>query len=265
MKANKIALIVCAILCLALVASACKSEEQLAQDENDPTILQPEVNITQEAAVAPDSLKVSGSGKVTLTPDTATFYVSILSEAKEAAEAQSSNAATVEAVTAAILGAGVKQENLQTHAVNLSEIYDYEKSPAVVTGYRMTVTLFVTVSPVEQAGVVIGQAVAAGATGTSGLAFTVADTSGAYQQALQAAIIDAAGKAAAMGEALGVELSAVPLSVTENSVSNPILYPENSLTIKEDALDTPISAGEISVTAQVDVVYEMLAPGANTP
>lgn len=266
MKTRKIALIVCALLCVALIASACKSEEQIAQaNENEPTVISPDVNITQEAPREPDVLNVAGSGKVILTPDTATFYVEIYTEAKDPATAQSDNAAKTETVTAAILGAGVKEKDIQTYSINLSEIYDYEKSPAVITGYRMTTTLFVTVTPIENAGAVIGDAIAAGATGTNGLTFTVSDTTDAYQKALQAAIADAAGKAKAMAEALGVELSAVPVSVTENSQSSPITYDnarEESLAVGDEGVEMPISTGQITVTAQVSVVYEMLPQSA---
>lgn len=267
MKANKRAaiLLLGALLCAALLMGACKSEEQLAQEEKPPTLLQPEVNITQESPRAPDALNVSGSGKVVLTPDTATFYVTVLTEAKDAAAAQSGNAAKTEAVTAAILGAGVKEKDLQTQNVNLYEVYDYEKSPAPITGYRMTTTLFVTVSPIELAGGVISAAVAAGANGTNGLAFTVADTSSAYQNALRAAVADALGKAEAMAEALGVAIVPVPLSVNESSQSSPIPYdfaPTAASEADDKLSDMPLSRGEITITARVNVAYEMIAPTA---
>lgn len=265
MKANKIAIIICALLCVALLMGACKSEEQLAEAvKNEPTVISPDVNITQEAPEAPDVLNVTGSGKVVLTPDTATFYTEIYTEAKTAAEAQSDNAALTEAVTAAIIAAGVAEKNIKTSGINLSEIYDYDKSPAVIAGYRMTTSLLVTVTPIEKAGAVMGAAIAAGATGTHGLTFTVSDTSKAYQQALQIAIEDAAGKAEAMAETLGVKLSAVPVSVTESSRSQPVYSrDDNKLGIPEsaaDAVDMPISIGEITVSADVGVVYEMLEP-----
>lgn len=268
MKAGKIkiAVALAVLLLLAFVASACKSEEQIAQDNNEkPTVISPDVNITQEAPEAPDVLNVSGSGKVVLAPDTATFYVEIYTEAKEAAQAQSDNAAVTSAVTVAILAAGVAEKDLQTYNVNLSEIYNYEKTPYVITGYSMRTTLFVTVKNIDSTGKVMGDAIAAGATGTRDLSFTVSDTSGAYQQALQAAIADAAGKAKAMAETLGVTLSTVPVSVTENSASEPIIYenPGGKQEMADDAgVEMPISTGQITVTARVGVVYEMLAGGA---
>lgn len=267
MKASKrnIALVLCALLCLVLVAGACTPEEQPAQSNgNQPTPL-PAANVVQGDEREPESISVTGAGKVMLAPDTATLYVSIASEAKDAAGAQSDNAEKVKAVTAAILAAGVEEKNLQTSSVNLYEDYDYRQSPAVLTGYRMETTLFVTVTPLEQAGKVIGQAIAAGATGTNGLAFTIADVSGAYQKALQAAIADAAGKAAAMAEALGVQISAAPLSVTEISRSSPVVYADMAIrdeSMSGAAVDMPLSAGETTVSASVTVVYELLEPDA---
>lgn len=259
----KIAIVLCTLLLIAFVAGACKSEEQIAQDNTEkPTVISPDVNITQQAPDEPDVLNVSGSGKVVLTPDTATFYAEIYTEAKEPAQAQGDNAAVTAAVTAAILAAGVAEKDIQTYSVNLSEIYNYEKTPYVITGYSMTTTLLITVKNIDSTGKVMGDAIAAGATGTRGLSFTVSDTSGAYQKALQAAVADAAGKAEAMAESLGVTLSAVPVSVTENSASDPVAYEERGVKqeMADDAAsDMPISTGQITVTARVSVVYEMLA------
>lgn len=268
MKASKILAILCALLCVVMSATACKSEEQLEQAQgNEPTVISPDVNITQETGQPTNVLNVSGSGKVILAPDTATFYIQIYTEAKEPATAQNDNAAKTEAVTAAVIAAGVDEKNIQTYNVDLSEIYDYDKSPYTITGYQMTTTLFVTVTPIDSAGTVIGDAIAAGATGTSGLTFTVSDTSDAYEQALQTAIADASGKAKAMAEALGVELRAVPVSVTENSQSTPVVYDaaseeRNTASTDDAAVEMPISTGEITVTATVGVVYEMIDPAA---
>lgn len=261
-------IIVCVLVCsLALGAAGCKSEEELANAySTDPTVISPDVKITQETEKQPQLINVSGKGVIKLEPDTAAFNVRITSEDSKPEECQAANAATVQSVTDAMIAAGVQQSDIQTQEAYLEEVYNYDKTPAVLTGYRMTTTLYVEVSPIDIAGKVIGAAVAAGATGTYGLTFTVSDTSGAYQQALEAAIEDAASKADTMSKALGVGIYKVPYLVNEVNGGDGVVYnydkneATSDMSLAESATqstDTPISIGEVTVTANVSVSYEM--------
>ena len=128
-------------------------------------------------------------------------------------------------------------------------------------------TLCITVREIETVGKVITDAIAAGATSTYGLAFTVSDSSGAYQDALTAAVVEARGKANAMAAALCVELAPIPVSVNEVSASyQPYVYEETvrepsaaDMAASNDANGISVSTGELSVTAKVNVVYEVIA------
>lgn len=259
-----------ALLCMA-VLGGCKSEEQIAETVRpQPTVISPDVNITQETPQR-DTLTVSGTGEVKLAPDMATVSIVINTTEEQAEDAQRKNAELTEAVLASIRANGVQDADIQTEDIHLSEEYDYEKSPAKLMGYSMRNTLSVTVRDIATIGSVITDAINAGATGTYNLAFTVSDSSGAYRDALTAAVVEARGKANAIAAALCVELAPIPVSVNEVSNSyqpyayDNMLRPEaNEMPAEESADSIAVSTGELSITAKVSVVYEVIASTSQT-
>lgn len=270
MKPRSLALILTALL-LACAVTACKPQEELeAYREPEPTVISPDVNITHEED-APDTITVSGTGKVMLTPDIATFRISIRTTEKEASLAQENNALIAEAVLASLHANGVDEADIKTTGINLYEEYDYSDNTPKLTGYTMENSLSVTVRSIDSVGKVISDAIAAGATGTHGLSFSVADSSEGYGNALSAAISDAQYKAEVMAKTLGVTLLPVPVSTVETSASyTPTVYrgEMNDSAAEEAPMASaapsavPVSEGELSVTARVSVVYAVEAAAA---
>lgn len=270
MKLKQIALILAALL-LASALTACKSQEELdAYRESEPTVISPDVTITQQED-DPDTITVSGSGEVMLAPDTACFSLSIHTTEAEAALAQESNTFIAEAVLASLKANGVDDADIKTENISLYEEYDYSESERKLIGYTMNNTLSVTVRSIDSVGKVISDAIAAGATGTYGLRFTVSDSSEGYGNALSAAIEDARYKAEVMAAALGVSLSPVPVSTTETSSSyTPQLYVDRNDSVMEEAPmyssgasnSVSVSEGELSITARVSVIYAVTPPSA---
>ena len=263
MKLRRIALIL-AVLLLTAALSACKSQEELdAYREPETTVISPDVTITQQED-DPDTITVSGSGEVMLTPDTASFSLSIHTTEAEAALAQENNTLIAEAVLASLKANGIGESDIKTENISLYEEYDYSESERKLIGYTMNNTLSVTVRSIDSVGKVISDAIAAGATGTYGLRFTVADSSEGYGNALSAAIEDAKYKAEVMAQALGVTHVPVPVSTTETSSSyTPQLYADSNEAVMEEAPmyssgasgSASVSKGELSITARVSVVY----------
>lgn len=262
MKTRILALIL--TLVFVFTFTACKPQEELeAYREPEPTVISPDVTITQEED-DPDTITVSGTGEVMLTPDIASFRVSIRTTEKEASLAQENNTLIAEAVLTSLKANGVEEADIKTTGISLYEEYDYSENTPKLTGYTMENTLSVTVRSIDSVGKVISDAIAAGATGTRGLSFSVSDSSEGYANALSAAISDAQYKAEAMAKALGVSLMPVPVSTVETSASyTPTVYrgEMNDAAAEEapmaSAAPSPVSVseGELSVTARVSVVY----------
>ena len=257
-----------ALVCT-LAFAGCKAVEQDTNTQA-PQVINPEVKIIEEKAEDKKVIVVSGSGSATLTldiaitPDMATAYIRVTTSDADPAKAQADNSELMSKVLEAIKAAGVKEEDITTENVSLNERYDYDKSPAVVVGYEMENVVKVTIRSIDDVGKVLGDAIAAGATGTYGLSLSVSDSSGAYQAALKAAIEDATGKADAMAEALGVAIDRVPASVNETSSSytpnkayDNIAPMATSEPSAEAAAEVAVNAGDLTVNARVSITFRI--------
>ena len=248
------------LACLLLLATGCKSEEQIQQQQQltehkeDPAIY---VDLRS-------TITVNGTGKVMLTPDTATVYFSINNSGEEAEAVQQENAVATQAVMDAITGLGIDQKDVETSSVNVYESYNYDKEPPEVVGYNASTRLTVVVRDTDVVGEIITAAVAAGASEVQGPEYSISDSSEAYLQALEAAVADAGEKAAALAAGAQAELVALPVSIQEISTNRNVMATTMAVeeaaaaeTAADGAMAAPISISDMEVTAQVTAVYEI--------
>jgi uncharacterized protein YggE len=115
----------------------------------------------------------------------------------------------------------------------------------------------VTVRKLDQAGDALDKAIAAGANAGGNIQFAIADPSPYYEQAMALAIQNAAPKAKAIAKAINVAIGS-PSEVTEmNSYYTPALYGNSNMMTAADAgAAMPVQAGDLSVSADIQVVYE---------
>lgn len=257
-KNKRLLAVIALVAALGMAFTACKTSPP---EDQTPGTAVPNVIINPPTQEEKNLVTVSGSGKVTLKPDLASAQLGVSTTASTAAEAQSKNNELMEAVLASVKANGVAENDIETSYLNLREVYNYDKSPAVVVGYAMENTITVKVRALDALGKVISDAVAAGATSTNGISFSVADTTEAYRQALAAALSDAAAKAKAVADAAGATLVAVPVSVSETSYSAAAVEAPRaeSLAASDSMTPVPVSTGEITVIANVSAQYEITA------
>jgi hypothetical protein len=214
--------------------------------------------VTEGAQPAPRTLSVSGVGRVSLEPDLATISIGVHSENASASEAVSTNNSQAAGVLAALKAAGVADKDIRT--TNFSIYPRQEFSPdGKPTGlvYVVDNTVLVTVRDLARLGSLLDSAVKAGANSVSGIQFTVEDPSAAYEQALQAAVRDARSRGEALAAAAGVEIRQV-LSINAGLSSGPQpLVKEFRAEAAMLAADVPVSSGQIEVSVDVSVVYEI--------
>lgn len=256
---KKIVLIVPAIMSIALLMGACKSPEQIAQG-NEPEQMPSEIVIKQEAPREKDLISVKGSGKVTAKPDMATVTLGVTTKGQDSVSAQNANNASMEAIFAALEALGIKKEDIVTSNLSMYPDYSYEKEPPEIIGYTVSNILTVTVRDINKLSDVLTKAVDAGANNVNGITFGINDSQEAYKDALKAAMEDARGKAEAIAEASGIKnISSVPLSVDETSYSYaPVEYKSIERAADLAATNIPVSEGELTISAQVAVTYEII-------
>ncbi len=206
------------------------------------------------------TISVSGTGTVTLQPDTADLHLGVLVNRSTVKAAQNDAAAAMTRVLAALKALGIDPKDIQTSNVSLQPTYDYSNNtnPPRITGYQMSNSVTVTVHDLAKLGDTIDNSLAAGATSLDSVNFRVNDEAGAEAQARQAAMAEAKSKADTLASAAGISIDGVAsISETSAPIQVPIPYAAAGAASAPDAskIATPIQAGTNDVTITVNVVY----------
>ena len=204
-------------------------------------------------------LTVTGSGSVTRAPDRATVSFRIDTTNAVAANATSANAAIANALTAKLAPLGIAASAISTTGYNLS----YNPRPAKPDpasqqryGYTVERTIDVAVNNVDGAGAVVDAGVAAGVTNVNGIAFSLRDRSAAQRSAQTAALADAVAQAENMAAAAKVRLVRI-LTIAPSGGPGPIVRASPRLMMAAQSVPTTIDPGNLTVTADVTVEYEI--------
>ena len=208
------------------------------------------------AEEAPATLTVGGIGTAQIAPDTAEITVGVITEAKDAAKAHADNAAATARIHSAVKGLGIADRDIQTAHYDFSQRYDMrDNGRGDVIGYTAQNSVVITVRNLNNVSKVIDTALANGANRIDSLNFTVSDTSAAKNAALADAVRSAQSKAQAMAGALGVRLVRIANVYADAQSAPPRNYMPMMMAKESYDSSTPISAGELSVEATVNITY----------
>ena len=221
-------------------------------------------------AVSPGGtlLSISAEGKVTRAPDLATFSAGVVSQGKTASEAMTANAADMTRVIAALKKAGVADKDIQTSNLSLSPVYQPQRNlpdgtvePAQprIIGYQTNNTVSVRQRKLADMGKVIDALVTAGANQVNGPGFELDDPEPAQDEARTAAMKKARARAELYARAAGLKVGRI-LSISESggwSPPQPVMYRMAAMD-SAPAPSTPVQAGELQMTANVSVQFELV-------
>lgn len=208
------------------------------------------------------SISVQGQGTVAAEPDLVTLSLGVQTTGETAKEALALNSEQMTAVIAAIQGAGIPGEDIQTSGINLYPVYEDRSlvkpgEQRQIVGYRASNDVSVRVHDIEKAGSVLDAAVTAGANQVGGVRFGLSDTDTIVTDALVAAVKNAQAKAQTIADTLGVQLGAA-LVVNEEWIERPEARGYGFAA--EAAFDSggfgaPVQGGTVSVTAHIRVTF----------
>jgi uncharacterized protein YggE len=210
-----------------------------------------------------EGISVSGSGKVSAVPDTAVLRLGIEAQESSVALAQEKANGAMNAAMSALTGSGIAEKDIQTQYFNIRKVtrWDEKQGKEVVIGYRVTNMVTAKIRDINQVGAVIDTVAAAGGdlTRIDSIGFTVEDPSAYYNEARAEAMADAVAKAKQLAELADVKLGK-PVYIAENAVYP---YPVYRQEVYESiagapAMETPISPGEMEITMNVQLTYEIL-------
>lgn len=215
----------------------------------------------QEERTRQPVISVSGEGEAAIAPDMAVLQLSVVRDAKTAADALSANSAAMTDVLAAIKADGVAERDIQTSNFSIFPQYrhfepkDGVSRPPEIIGYEVTNALTVRVRDLKKLGALIDTSVKLGVNQGGQITFTNDDPAAALSDARKAAMKEALAKAHTLTEAAGVKLGKV-LEISENS-GRPIAQPMMRMAMAKDAAPAPVAAGENSYTVTVNVTFAL--------
>ena len=202
------------------------------------------------------TITVTGTGKVTLTPDIAYISIGVHTENASATQAVSGNNTQAQAVIAAIKGFGVADKDIQTTDFSINPQQQTDAT-GKVTGilYVVDNTVYVTVRDLSKLGDLLDSTVNAGANNINSIQFDVADKTAALSQARLAAVADARKQADELTKATGVTLDVVQsISYYDTTAPVTVQYARADLAAPA-AASVPVQAGSMQIYTTVTIVY----------
>jgi len=179
------------------------------------------------------------------------------SRAPTAKKAASRNSEDMNEVMAVLEEMGIAEEDIQTVDYSIRADIDYrgDEGPRVV-GYIVNNAVRVKVRDLDLVGDLLDGVTEAGANNIYGITFTVEDPRPFQEQAREMAVAEARSKAQQLAEAADVRLGDL-LSLSEYLVSGPV-YVERAMAEGMGGGAPPISAGQLEITIQVQMSYEIV-------
>ena len=206
------------------------------------------------------TITVQGSSSVTAAPTIAYISIGVTTFNKNAAAAQSENAVKMDRVYKTLASLGTKKDNIKTVNYNISPRYDYKNNVATLAGYNVINSIRVTVTDLKKVSDVLDMTVKEGVNQSNSISFGVTDTERdrLYLQALSQAVVNAKEKANTIASAAGITISK-PANIIEGSSAHfvqPNYRAMDMAKMASEAAPTPISEGEMTIGANVTVIYD---------
>ena len=206
------------------------------------------------------TITVQGSSNVTAAPTIAYVSIGVTTFNKNAATAQSENAVKMDRVYKTLASLGIKKDKIKTVNYNISPRYDYKNNVATLAGYNVINSIRVTVMDLKKVSDVLDMTVKEGVNQSNSISFGVTDEERdkLYLQALSQAVVNAKEKANTIATAAGITISK-PANIIEGSSAHfvqPNYRAMDMAKMASEAAPTPISEGEMTIGANVTVIYD---------
>jgi uncharacterized protein len=206
----------------------------------------------------PSRVVVSGDAIVQAQPDTAILLISVVTQNRNALEAQQQNAAKADAVIRAVKAAAGAGAEVKTSGYNLTPQRIYkEGQPPTITGYEARNTVTVTMSDLTRVGAVIDAASLAGANNVDNVSFTLRKDRPARNEALSEATREAISKAQVIAQALGGSVVRIVEVQEAGTLPRPVYQNYEAIDAIRTAQSTPIEVGTLDIRSQVQLIAEI--------
>ena len=199
---------------------------------------------------------ITGVGKATGIPDTAQISVGVTKTASTVASAQEQTNTTTNKIIEDLKKLGIEEKNIKTINYSVNPNYDFGGGRQNITGYTVTQTLEVNISPIDIANKTIDAATLDGANLLGGVSFTFDDKTRKEleEKAREEAVKTAKEKAENLAKATGIRLGRI-VDVQESTGFEPRPIMMQALEA-EKTENTQLQPGENSITINITLSYE---------
>lgn len=216
-----------------------------------------------EPAGSKHVITVSGKAELNVEPDVAYVNVAVQTSGTTAKEAQTKNAAKFSAIQRVLFDKyKLTKQDVQTVNFYVNPQYKYtQKEGQKLTGYSAVHGIRITYRNLDQIGVLLDSLSGAGANHVEGVQFGLEKKDTIELKALEQAMANAKGKAEVLAATADQQLQGV-LSVSQGSPTSNLPYEglvvkNMSKSVQESAAFTSVESGQITVTTEISVEYEM--------
>jgi hypothetical protein len=214
------------------------------------------VSPPNSTSITPAGITVSGTGKVSGTPDTLRVDIGVSVHGSTVKGALDSANSAASAVQKSLRDSGVLVKDLQTTGLSVQPDYSASKDGRP-DGYLVTESVSAVVRDLDKAGDAISAAASAGgdAVRISSISLDLENTGALIADARTRAFADAKIKAEQYARAAGRSVGAV-VSIDE-TVAGPIPQVYDGRMAAQSLSSVPIQAGSQDVSVSVSVVFAL--------
>jgi uncharacterized protein YggE len=219
-------------------------------------------SVTVVADELPRTISVSGEGTAQTTPDRAIVSLTIVARNQSVAGAQQEAAEVVARVLALAEELDIPEGRVDTMSATVYPDYRYDqvRQEQELRGYISQRQMRIEIHDLEKVGVIVERAIEQGVNQVSPPQLISSRRREAYREALEEAVEDARANAERLASALGVTLGPAIQVSAGPSYGPPTPYMRASqagAAMAMQAAPETYSAGDMSVTANITVVFEL--------
>ena len=208
--------------------------------------------------IPPNTITVSGEGKVLVKPDIAVINIGVIKEDADLAKVQQNAAEIMGQLAKFLKDNKVEEKDIKTTSYSISPRYDYKEGEQKLRGYEVFQNLEVKIRELGKVGAILSGAAARGANQVGSLTFSVDDPKKAKEEARAMAIKDAREKANNLSKNLGMSLKKI-VSYGESGGGGPQpIYAQADFGFgKGGSFPVPAPSGENEIIIIVNLTYEI--------
>ncbi len=211
------------------------------------------------AAAEERRISVSGTGTALAEPDMATITLGVTNQHAQASAAMEATSSAVSLILKRLDEMGLDARDIQTRDLSLNPVWSgrgQSNEAPQIAGFTASNRVFVRVRDLDNLGTIMDAVIRDGANDFGGLSFGVQDPKPLTEKARADAVAEAKSKAEQLAQAAGVTLGPVVSINDQGGGVRPVAQMREMA--MSDAGGVPVAGGEISVSVNISMEFEIL-------